>query len=166
MDDLVEPLGLRLPVEAKLWWGWHDGAEGRGSAYAIGLVLPYLQLGEAIQIYSETRQIAHDVTAEPGGLEADDLWRPEWFPITVPLRGFLVCDCSTADGDPTPIHLVDFEFADVSKTPVAPSFGALVERWLEALDAGAWIYNPDRNSWEDLPHLLPNPGRRLSGVIG
>lgn len=34
MDPLTEPLGIRLPREARTWWGWHDGAwtDGKGSS--------------------------------------------------------------------------------------------------------------------------------------
>jgi hypothetical protein len=27
MDELTAPLGLSLPVEARRWWGWHDGVD-------------------------------------------------------------------------------------------------------------------------------------------
>jgi hypothetical protein len=25
MAALLQPLGLTLPEEARIWWGWHDG---------------------------------------------------------------------------------------------------------------------------------------------
>ena len=39
MDALIAPLGLSLPVEARVWWGWHDGVAAKhahGAATVVG----------------------------------------------------------------------------------------------------------------------------------
>jgi hypothetical protein len=53
MDALTEPLGLRLPVEAQLWWGWHDGAADGGYAISreLGPGRQFLSLSAAVEHY-------------------------------------------------------------------------------------------------------------------
>ena len=42
IDDLTAPVGLRLPVEARIWWGWHDGVDVRlGPRTELGPSLPF-----------------------------------------------------------------------------------------------------------------------------
>jgi cell wall assembly regulator SMI1 len=165
IEASVSGLGLSLPIEARVWWGWHDGTESTVNAYAIGLDTVYLQLGRAAELYGEQRDVALQVADGASGLTADDFWRPHWFPFAVASRPVLACDCSVPEGALTPIYAVDYEFVDESKTPVADSLGDLVSLWIEALDAGAWTYNRELHRWEDHPERLPNPNRPRMGIV-
>ena len=61
MEELLGPLGLRLPREARMWWGWHDGASGEGSARAIGPPVAFVPLVSAVEMYEELRAVASRV---------------------------------------------------------------------------------------------------------
>lgn len=156
MDALVAPLGVRLPTEARVWWGWHDGTEIDLLSHGIGNYIVPLQLAHAVEKYRELLQVAADVTADDETYEPHDFWRREWFPFAMPRRADLACDCSVAEGAPTPIRHVEFELPAESQEPVAPSLGAVVSLWIEAIDSGAWTYNHNRPpGWVTHPERLP-----------
>jgi len=108
MDAITAPLGLRLPDEARVWWGWSNGAPRHPSG------LPYLPLEEAVDLYRSVRRMADDVAGgAPAGAahaSADFWWERAWFPITRSGHGSTVaCDCGVARGEPTPIRVIDWE---------------------------------------------------------
>jgi cell wall assembly regulator SMI1 len=72
MEALVDPLGLRLPTEARVWWGWHDGVEVDLLSYGIGNCIVPLQLARAVEKYGELLEVAADVTAGDGTYKPDD----------------------------------------------------------------------------------------------
>jgi hypothetical protein len=51
MDALTAPLGIRLPAEARRWWGWHDGANAKPGYEAplLGPQRPLYPLARAVQ---------------------------------------------------------------------------------------------------------------------
>lgn len=60
MDELTDPLGLVLPREAKIWWGWHDGAfpaPPSSAPASLGPQLQLLPLADAVQTCVEIRAI-------------------------------------------------------------------------------------------------------------
>ena len=77
MHALVEPLGLRLPVEAVVWWGWRNGTGPQPR-----FLLPYrawLSLEEAVWRAADFRE------QFDGELLPDDsgpVWPDWWLPIT------------------------------------------------------------------------------------
>ena len=81
MDALVGPLGLRLPTEARVWWGWHDGTEIDLLSHAIGHDILPRRLAQAVEKHGELLQVAADVTADDKTHEHHDFWRREWFPV-------------------------------------------------------------------------------------
>lgn len=155
MDALVAPVGVRLPTEARVWWGWHDGTETDLLSHAIGHDTLPLQLAQAVEQYSELLEAASDVTADDESSDPGDFWGREWFPFAVPRRAHLACDCSVAEGAPTPIRHVDFYFPAESRVPVSPSLGAVVSLWIDAIDSEAWTYDHDRPGWKRHPERLP-----------
>jgi len=159
MEALVTPLGIGLPTEARVWWGWHDGTEIDLLSHAIGHDILPLQLAQAVEQYGELLEAASDVTADDENSDPDDFWRREWFPFAVPRRAHLACDCSVAETAPTPIRHVDFYFHAESQVPVSPSLGAVVSLWIDAIDREAWTYDHDRPGWTRHPERLP----RLDG---
>jgi hypothetical protein len=168
MDALVAPLGLRLPHEARVWWGWHDGArpsDRLGVSWELGPGFGFFSLGEAVALYHEMRELFRDIWADEDPGMVDYWWRPSWLPITE-CRGAVRCDCAVSEDAPTPIYWAyshDHD-ADGLTNPKVGSFGTLVCWWIEALDSGGWRYDPEANRWQHLPELLP-PERTRSGLV-
>jgi hypothetical protein len=160
----MQPLGLRLPDEARTWWAWHDGVSAAvpfGAARELGPGLPFLPLEEAAALYRHARKQAVDVAAE----RADYWWRPSWFPITE-RRGEIRCDCSVPANVPTPIYWAyshDHDAEGLTK-PRVHSFGTMVRWWIDALETGAWTYDTDAHRWTHNPGLV-SAARERSGLV-
>jgi hypothetical protein len=65
MDALTEPLGIVLPDEARVWWGWHDGTDPlvidpiQGAKFAMlapGRI--FLPLSHAVRQCQTLREVA------------------------------------------------------------------------------------------------------------
>jgi cell wall assembly regulator SMI1 len=166
MRAATEPFGLTLPAEARVWWGWHDGTASMTGTSALGLDLLYLPLSTALAVYQTQLRIAAQVAEGADSLAAGDVWPRSWLPLSTKGAGMMmVCDCGVPEGAPTPIRHVDHEFFDRSRTPVANSLGTVVTWWIDALDRGAWTYNRERRSWEELPERLANRGLASTGLV-
>lgn len=146
MDALTEPLDIRLPVEARLWWGWHDGVDldrdAPGSS-ELGPNRSFVSLHTAVSECDERREIARDVTDSEA--DAERMWGRAWFPITA--FGDYACDCSVPDGQASPVHFTNYHYTETPDTPVAESFGEMVDLWIQAIDSGAWYYDFGRGRW-------------------
>jgi hypothetical protein len=157
IDETMASLGLVLPLEARVWWGWRDGQKDRGwSVFCPGHRC--LSLAAAVEHYRFMREIAAD-TAEPGlrtRETADELWDPSWFPLTEG-PACIVVDCSVEDDRPTPIRSVSFE-AQMEEywPPQARSLGEMVTWWCLAMDREVVVWDSDRELWIE----PPREGRR------
>jgi hypothetical protein len=173
MDELTEPLGLRLPVEARLWWGWHDGAAvGRYSvSRELGPAREFLSLSAAVEHYEQRRRMAAQAIegAPPPMSEPDWWWHPTWLPVT---NGgpTIACECSVAQGEPCPMLVVDWheaaewiEFPEAADPVRTGSFGEMVEIWLRALDCGAWRFDASIGHW-DGDYALLDPHDEQTGM--
>jgi cell wall assembly regulator SMI1 len=160
----LEPLGLRVPCEAAIWWGWHGGVlSGRPSDMG-GPVFRFLTLGDAVQEYRSSRRVAEYAARTED--EADHLWHPSWFPITNTGYGAVIaCDCSVAEGAPTPIRAVHWGHNEESDVPVAESFGQMVGWWIDAIERGAWRYDMSLGRWEIDRQRLPDPSLQLTRLV-
>src|SRR4051812_323503 len=143
-NALVEPVGIHLPIEARRWWGWHDGANPGGLAIEreIGPGFPFLTLEEAVDAYRRYREAAAESD------EPDYWWRPSWFPIT-DRRGAVRCDCDVASGEPAPIYWAyshDHDRDGLTR-PRARSFGEVVTWWIDALQRRLWEFDRDSRGW-------------------
>jgi cell wall assembly regulator SMI1 len=152
LDAATAPLELRLPIEARVLWGWHDGTETSLTSHAIGLDLIFLSLDNAVKRYRK------EVAAG---------WQVSWFPVAVRGDGaVMACDCSTPGAAPAPIHYVHWDKSGSgSRVPVAPSLGTVATWWIEAIDSGAWHYNPQRERWVSDPGRLPDPSLERTGLV-
>jgi cell wall assembly regulator SMI1 len=160
----LAPLGLRLPGEAALWWGWHDGVPSGQPRDMGGPVFRFLTLADAVQEYHSSRQVAESAARTKD--EADHLWHPTWFPITnTGYSAVIACDCSVAEGAPTPIRAVQWGYNEESDVPVAESFGQMVAWWIDAIELGAWRYDTGLGRWEIDPQRLPDPSLELTGLV-
>jgi hypothetical protein len=157
MSDALAPLGLGLPMEGRVWWGWHNGAPGYGKGK---LVAPsgdkFLSLAEAVETYREFRTIVQGLVEPDIPLLADPdyRWNPAWLPIRGPQLP-VVIDCSVPEGQPTPLRFIDLQDVEGSPKPRAQSLGQMVSWWIEAIDCGAWRWNPASNQWDTHDELLP-----------
>jgi hypothetical protein len=133
MDALTEPLGIVLPDEARVWWGWHDGTDPlvidpiQGAKFAMlapGRI--FLPLGHAVKRCMIWREVLWT------GKESHDLWR-QWLPLNT-LEDPTILDCA-ADA-PARVFRLEFQFADRRRG--LPSLGTLVDAYIEAFDVGAW----------------------------
>jgi hypothetical protein len=166
MDSLTQPLGLRLPAEARTWWGWHDGVSKdtiqlQGER-AIGYLWSYIPLGEAIAECQRCRELS-DEMFEISGDREPRWWSPSWLPIVIDPPIALVCDCAVAEGEPTPIRRITPPEGQSMPEPSVTSFGALVTHWIEAIDRGIWTRKPEVGWWP-IKERLPE-GWRLNDVV-
>jgi hypothetical protein len=133
MDALTEPLGIVLPEEARVWWGWHDGTDPlfidpiQGEKFAMlapGRI--FLSLGHAVEHCMGLREALWE------GKEPHDLWR-QWLPLNT-LEDPTILDCA-ADA-PARVFRLEFQFPNRRRG--LPTLGTLVDAYIDAFDAGAW----------------------------
>jgi hypothetical protein len=104
------------------------------------------------------------VEDDPDVILPDDLWHPNWFPVVRTTYGAVIaCDCGDADAERTPIRAVRWA-AEVLGEIKARSFGEMVTWWLEAIDDGAWWYEPSEQRWERDAGLLDRE-RELTRLV-
>jgi cell wall assembly regulator SMI1 len=160
IDRLAEPLGLLVPTEARTWWRWHNGA---GKAFIVmdgGKAFWSLQ--DALAHAALMRRIAYDVTQPYHLSDADadamarTVWDWDWLPLCNDgVGGGLVIDAGADQRvDVSPVLYRDRDSGS-SASPLAPSLGALVSRWIEVLDTGAATWNLAARRWHLTPALLP-----------
>jgi hypothetical protein len=140
IDELTEPIGLRLPREARRWWAWYDGAlpQPAGIAAELGPRRAFLPLAEAVMKCEMFRDVLREVGDDP-------VWKQSWLPIDADKRP-IVLDCSVGFEDPVPVRSFFVEDPTAGEEGVR-SIGELVEIWIDAIDRGAWSYNRQRDLW-------------------
>jgi cell wall assembly regulator SMI1 len=120
IDTATAVLGLRLPVEAQAWFGWHDGCSGNAS-WVTGRF--HLSLEQAVDHCRMYRQIATQVA----GSEANSVWASTWFPLVAEGGDWLAIDCDVPDGASTQVRAA---WAD---RPVADSLTSAALSWLRGI---------------------------------
>jgi hypothetical protein len=153
MDQLGASAGLVLPVEARRWYGWHDGAEGAHQALnrSIGGWRP-LPLAVALAHGEQTRRILRRTleTAPPEHRwDLDWQWAAHWLPFAIPGHGAaLGLECGVRVDEPSPVYYVEWANpVEGPPSPDAPSLGALIDRWLQAMESGSWRFDTATQSW-------------------
>lgn len=103
--EMLAPLGLTLPAEARAWWEWHDGStqplEGK-----FGPRKSYLSLSAAIKQYRQSRGVAEGSAPDWPHNNPDLLWDPQWFPIE-PGPQPVVVDCGVPEESWTSVRFID-----------------------------------------------------------
>jgi hypothetical protein len=155
MDETLEPLGLSLPAEGRVWWRWHGGETSEGRDKVIGPWKSFLSLVESVEVYREFRSMAEGLVVPdlPPLDDPDFRWNPAWLPISGPQHPCVI-DCSVPGGEPTPVRFIDWQNVDGFFLPRAESFGQMVSWWIDAIDCGAWRWDPARNRWDTHDDLL------------
>jgi hypothetical protein len=145
MDEATRPLGVKLPAEARRWWGWHDGAAadraGAGCA-ELGPGRPFLPLSVAVRVSMEIQDVLRQIW--------DGTLGPDWRPGYISMDGTElppVMNAGVGNDEPVPVRAFVFDGPDAA-TPGTRSIGELVDLWIRAIDAGAWLYNRDRKNWD------------------
>jgi hypothetical protein len=165
MEDVVASVSLRLPREARTWWGWHNGSPGYGLAkIAAPVGDKLLSLTEAVEVYNEYRDLAVRL-AEPDIPELanpDDRWSASWLPITGP-QSPIAIDCSHPELPVTPVRSINLQYVGESKVVSAASLGQMVTWWIGAIDSGAWQWDSARHEWRVEPRLL-DPDFKMSAL--
>jgi hypothetical protein len=176
LEDALQVIGLRPSREVEVWWAWSGGVPavaGRSAdERSVGPGREYLEPLEAVQVYRQTRSIAEELAADAAEFapntdraSVDWWWNPSWLPITFNGAGTTIaCDCSVADGEPSPMHALNWSVPDNFHEPGSASFGQMVTWWIEALDSGAWRYDPEAARWR-YDWQLVEPDKQLSGLV-
>jgi cell wall assembly regulator SMI1 len=165
IQEATAAVGVQLPVEARVWWGWHDGTSRSLTSHAIGGDLLYLTIEAAVTRYQRER--AGAAAAMQDGVDPQKTWPPTWFPMAARGDGaVMACDCAVDEGAPTPIRRVHWEkYGNHSLVPVAPSLGTVVSWWIDAIDAGAWRFDKERGLWDTDSARLPDPALERTGLV-
>lgn len=164
--EILAPVGLSLPIEGRVLWGWHDGAPGEGMDNQLGPVGPcFLDLASAVECYKDYRQVVTDIVERdlPPLDDPDFRWSSTWLPF-VGWQLPAVLDCAVEEGMPSPVRVISMEDPLGSAKPIADSLGEVFERWIHALDVGAWQWQVDRSEWTRHSERL-DQSPRASGLL-
>jgi hypothetical protein len=155
-------LGRPLPLELQEWWGWHNGTDVKGHERAvrclIGPSFIPLRTDEAVATTKGCRADAEEIVPN----DPDSSWGSTW--LAIGSHGKVACETALDVDAPVPILDVDYHHVDVPGTVAAKSFGEMVRWWIEALESGAWIYEPEHDWWERREECIPSE-RRYTGLV-
>jgi hypothetical protein len=165
IDERTAPLGLRLPVEARYWFAWHDGVEPALADQAQmgpSFYLPSLEY--QILSYLDERQFAVEAFQEGWAETPDQLWEPSWFPIFGRSigRSPAIVDVGVAEGELTPIGHATKESVDPPGR--GRTLTSLVQFWVECHDQGLYRWQPEERNWvaaRDAPSVAAGPYNNL-----
>lgn len=142
IDGLLQPLGLDLPEEARVWWRWHDGVlKDAPNPTEISPGRDHRPLRYAADCYAA---LADDMR-ESHGIDA----------LLCPVgdKPRLYFDCAVARDAPVPVYSQNDDV--VAPRLVLPSIGELIMVWIDLIDRGVWRTNPD-GTWAWDHEQLPN----------
>lgn len=155
MDRLTSEVGIDLPHEARVWWGWHDGA---GELGAINVWQPpELELGPGISLLPMQDAVGHCRRMRElcDSIDPDVTWPRSWLAISDVNADAIVLHCGGSRLDPVPVEAFTPE-AGFDSGPDLVSMGDMVEIWIGAIDCGGWRYDRELERWEyDRDRLLP-----------
>ena len=146
IDDLCQPLGLAVPLELRVWWNWHDGADlpsnGNGAHRAINSWSEFLPLASALELCQRKRQWFPVDGDEP-------YWKESWLPFShAGGPDTLFVDCARiVHPDTAPVRVQDHDWQRV-EVDAANSLTHAVALW-------SWVAQSGIRRWDseaDLPH--------------
>jgi hypothetical protein len=147
IDELLAPLGIDLPEEARRWWRWHNGTDPHAPlASRMFGHRHLLSLQDEASFNLETRDVYKDAVGIPKLLRPIDQ-KPEIF-----------FDCRRPGHGPVPIYWQD----DIEPPePLLPSIGALVRCWIDVMKSG-YVSVDDQGIWQYDDSVHP-PNRQVIG---
>lgn len=147
MDAVISPIGLRLPEEARAWWGWHNGAVRTTSRdeRLMTHLYEFLPLDEAVEQYCLIQQWLDKLGRNPW----DPIWQKSWLPLAMTSsRPILVCDTDSSAHAGMPIYVVSWgDSEDAHLYPAAGSLREVVSCWLRAFSEEIWAYSATDQDW-------------------
>lgn len=166
IDALMAPLGIRLPDELRIWWGWHNGTEPLDTIGPGGW--DFVPLQRAIEYYHGWLDYGAESVAPDIPAMAEAYWHVPWFPI-VSLGGpniVLYVDTAEAQpGDTVPVKLLDATIWENYLGNRVPSFTDAVQLWIDALDNGYHWWSSDYGgSWQHRYAEIPLELRQ-TGIV-
>jgi hypothetical protein len=148
IDALLQPLGIDLPEEARVWWRWHNGTRSdKPMTHREVFARIPLTIEQAAEAYEDERDAMHQLFGLTG--------------LLAPLseKPLIFFGGAGPALQPVPIYVQN----DIDAPAVVlPSIGALVEAWIELLESGAWEPGDD-GAWHKHPERVPS-GLRLLGI--
>jgi hypothetical protein len=170
VDRLAEPYGLRVPVEAKALWEWHNGmvpsARERPYFYPGYTIGPggyvFHSVQEALEQYVVNRE-THPYS-EPDWTSI--YWRESWLPVMTQDAQRLYVDCQReVQGTPgtAPLRLVEWAWEGFD-ADIAPSIAAAVRTWTWLLEQDYYRIEDGGGfpawqcDWEEIPLFLRQSG--------
>ena len=146
-------LGMPVPDELRQWWEWHDGTDiqphERAEKGLVGPLFQILSTARAIEFSRKLRGFAVEDAAD----DPDELWGSTW--IAIGSQGRVACECNVEKSAPVPVLNVDYHKVDRPGETAAHSLGEMVSWWIEALESGAWRYDPEHDRWDRHEELIP-----------
>jgi cell wall assembly regulator SMI1 len=162
--DLVQSrFDVELPVEARTWWGWHDGAEPGPDPVQSYMTphLIFLSAESSLAFASRFRAEFPDPPAHEDLLP----WRRWWVPIAKAGSGAIVSlDCEDARAEQTPVVVRDWHSDEEVPEPTVPSVSALVGLWLAAFERDMWRFDDRAGRWAYDWDRVPQDWRLLRVV--
>lgn len=160
IDEALAQTGLAAPEEARVLWRWRNGQppwhpdrEPRPTPFQFGSfhILPVV---EAATIYLTERKVATQLL---GDGDIPD-WYDECLRPLLPVVGShrpIACQTDVPAGLASPAHTMRWEDEEFA-TPIASSLGALVTKWIDAIDTGNWTYDRQTEFWAVANPLRPD----------
>ena len=142
LDRLEVTFGYAFPVEARHWWGWHDGIEG-GDAW-IGMGLAWIRAEDAVKIALNNRAVAEEVGADDSRTPSE-IWPPSFLPVFTSGRDLVLEASETASGA---LIYHSFHPDPLTGSEVAPSLGAFLSSLCDLYDSGQQAWNPTEGHWD------------------
>jgi hypothetical protein len=147
IDQLCLPLGFNLPEEARRWWRWRNGfVEGtKAPSWELVPARPIFDLALVLKHFASDRESDPEVYGRVRGLQPVGDQPTIWW------------DCSGAFDAPVPVRTQE----DVDDPiPALPSIGALVVKWTELIETGAFATD-EQGFWTWDFERIPEEARRL-----
>jgi hypothetical protein len=154
--------GLTIPLELKVWWGWHNGvSRSEPASYDDDTIGPgywrFLSAEESFREYEFNRK----VHPEPVPDDKDEVdfglyWRRSWLPFMVQESSRLYMDCArVAEGGLTPLRIVNHTWENYD----VDCAGSLMQA------AALWVWALEQNYyWWDTSHAVARWGINYSAV--
>lgn len=164
IGELMEPTGLTLPDELRVWWSWHssvsppgpDPDEGREISAGGWLHLP---LQQAVDLYTHRCGFSSDVLASGSVEEANLTWRPGLFPFSHAVcrpNNVLAAITTVPEHAPAPVLMRTFMGIEPERGTGSES--EVLGCWVELLESGR--YTIVDGFWQtDPPGLIEQEAR-------
>lgn len=156
MRELLDPLGIEMPEEGRIWWGRHDGPPDANTlTAAISPWAQYLSLDLAVSEYLQYRETLRRL-GRALEEDVDRTWHPGWLPLaTTRGRPIIAIDCAVPAGAPSPVYVVAWGDDENSDKPKAPSLAQAVVWWIRGWDERWWWFDHEKNQWAGDPDRMP-----------